>query len=87
MKFKSLFLIGLIIFMSTILFAQQDTSKLNRKRVFIVGSSLSAALGASYCYIQKSWWSDKHDTFHFDEGAEMVSVSNKHLTLPTKAKE
>ena len=76
MKFKSLFLIGLIIFISTTLFAQQDTSKLNRKRVFLVGSSLSAALGASYCYIQKSWWSEKQIPFHFDDGADLTYALN-----------
>ncbi len=76
MKFKSLFLIWLFVFLFQNIFAQNDSLKLNKKRVILVGSSLAAALGGSYWYIQKSWWSDKQVSFHFDDGMDLTYALN-----------
>ena len=76
MKLKSLFLIVIFVFTSTKIFAKKEASKLNRKRVLIVGSSLATAVGASYYYIEKSWWSEKQIPFHFDDGADLTYALN-----------
>ena len=76
MNFKSLFLVGFLLLLSQDIFSQKDTSKVNKKRVFIVGSSLGATLGASYWYIQNSWWSEKQIPFHFDNGADLTYALN-----------
>ena len=76
MKFKSLFLVGLSILIFQNISAQTDTLKINKKRVLVVSSSLGAALGGSYWYIQNSWWSDKQIPFHFDDGADLTYALN-----------
>ena len=76
MKFKSLFLACWFIVFFQNIFAQNDTLKLNKKRVFIVSSSLAGALGGSYWYVQHSWWSDKQISFHFDDGADLTYALN-----------
>ena len=76
MKLKSLFLLGGSIVLSQNIFGQSDSLKVNKKRVFIVGSSLAVALGGSYWYIQNSWWSDKQIPFHFDDGADLTYALN-----------
>ena len=85
MNFKSLFLVGSLLLLSQDIFSQKDTSKVNKKRVFIVGSSLGATLGGSYWYIQNSWWSEKQIPFHFDNGADLTYASNvdKALNIST----
>ena len=72
MNFKSLFLIGFLILFCINILAQNDSLKVNKKRVAIVSSSLCAALGGSYYYIQNSWWADKQTSFHFDDGADLT---------------
>ena len=76
MNFKSLFLIGFSIFFYKISHAQNESLKVNKKRVAIVSSSLCAALGGSYYYIQRSWWADKQIPFHFDDGADLTYALN-----------
>jgi len=76
MKFKSLFLIVIFIFSGRNVFSQNDSLKVNKKRVVIVGSSLAIALGGSYWYIQNSWWSEKQIPFHFDDGADLTYALN-----------
>ena len=76
MKFKSLFLIVIFIFSGRNIFSQNDSLKVNKKRVVIVGSSLAIALGGSYWYIQNSWWSEKQIPFHFDDGADLTYALN-----------
>lgn len=76
MKFKSLFVIGISFLLLQNLFAQNDSLRLNKKRVFIAGSSLAVALGGSYWYIQNSWWSEKQIPFHFDDGADLTYALN-----------
>lgn len=76
MNFKSLFLVGFLLLFSQEIFSQKDTSKVNKKRVFIVGSSVGATLGVSYWYIQNSWWSEKQIPFHFDNGADLTYALN-----------
>ena len=76
MNFKSLFLVGFLLLFSKEIFSQKDTSKVNKKRVFIVGSSVGATLGVSYWYIQNSWWSEKQIPFHFDNGADLTYALN-----------
>ena len=76
MKFKTLFLVVLCILFCQGILAQIDTIKVNKKRVFLVGSSLGVALGGSYWYIKNSWWSDKQIAFHFDNGADLTYALN-----------
>ena len=76
MKFKSLFLLVIFFVLSQNIFGQSDSLKLNKKRVFIVGSSLAGALGGSYLYVQNSWWSEKQEPFHFDDGADLTYALN-----------
>ena len=53
-----------------------DSTKVNKKRVFLVSSSLSLYFGASFYYVQNSWWSDKANEFHFDPGNDLVYALN-----------
>ena len=76
MKFKSLFFLVILFVLSQNIFGQSDSLKLNKKRVFIVGSSLAGALGGSYLYVQNSWWSEKQEPFHFDDGADLTYALN-----------
>ena len=76
MKFKSLFLIGILILFCQNIFGQDYSSKVNKKRVFIAGSSFAVALGASYLYIQDSWWAEQQIAFHFDNGADLTYALN-----------
>ncbi|MBC8474206.1 MAG: DUF2279 domain-containing protein [Cryomorphaceae bacterium] len=76
MKFKSLFLLVIFFVISQNIFGQSDSLKVNKKRVFIVGSSLAGALGGSYLYVQNSWWSEKQEPFHFDDGADLTYALN-----------
>ena len=76
MKFKSLFFLVIFFVLSQNIFGQSDSLKLNKKRVFIVGSSLAGALGGSYLYVQNSWWSEKQEPFHFDDGADLTYALN-----------
>ena len=76
MKFKSLFLIVIFIFSGRKVFSQNDSLKVNKKRVVVVGSSLVTALAGSYWYIQNSWWSEKQIPFHFDDGADLTYALN-----------
>ena len=76
MKFKSLFLVVLSALFCQEILAQIDTIKVNKKRILIAGSSLGAALGGSYWYIQNSWWSEKQTEFHFDNGTDLTYALN-----------
>ena len=76
MKFKSLFLVVLSALFCQEILAQIDTIKVNKKRFLIAGSSLGAALGGSYWYIQNSWWSEKQTEFYFDNGADLTYALN-----------
>ena len=76
MKFKSLFLLVIFFVLSQNIFGQSDSLKVNKKRIFIVGSSLAGALGGSYLYVQNSWWSEKQEPFHFDDGADLTYALN-----------
>ena len=76
MKFKSLFLLVIFFVSSQNIFGQSDSLKVNKKRIFIVGSSLAGALGGSYLYVQNSWWSEKQEPFHFDDGADLTYALN-----------
>ena len=76
MKFKSLFLSVFMVFSCQSTIAQNDTIRLNKNRVFIVGSTLSASLFGSYYYLQNSWWSESQIPFHFDQGADLKYALN-----------
>jgi len=76
MKFKSLFLLVVSLLLSQNIFGQNDSLKLNKKHFFLVGSSLAGAIGGSYWYIQKSWWSEKQIPFHFDDGSDLTYALN-----------
>lgn len=76
MNFKSLFLSLLVLSFSINIFGKSDTTKINSGRVLIVSSSLAAALGGSYLYVENAWWSDKQSTFSFDDGADLTYALN-----------
>ena len=57
-------------------YSQADTSRINKKRIFIVGGSLASATLGTYLYIQNAWWSEDQVSFHFDDGADMVYAKN-----------
>ncbi len=76
MKFKSLFLLVAVILLSQNIFSQNDSLTVNKKRVFIVGTSLALTFGASYYYIQNSWWAEKQTAFHFDNGSDLIYALN-----------
>ena len=76
MNFKSLFLVSLLLLFTKEIFSQIDTSKVNKNRVFIIGSSLGATLSGAYWHIQNSWWSEKQIPFHFDSGADLTYALN-----------
>lgn len=76
MNFKSLFLIGFLIIFYNYTLAQNESLKVNKKRVALVSSGLCAALGSSYYFIQSAWWADKQIPFHFDDGADLTYALN-----------
>ncbi len=76
MKIKSLFLIACFILVNQNIFAQNDSLILNKKRLFIAGTSIVGALGASYWHVQNSWWTDQKGSFHFDNGADLRYALN-----------
>ena len=76
MKFNSLFLVVFSIIFCNNIFGQHDSLRVNKNRVLIVGSSISAAIGASYLYVQNSWWSNTQVPFHFDDGADLTYALN-----------
>ena len=76
MNLKSLFILPFLVSFSLSLFAQQDTNKVNKGKIFLVSSSLGLALTGSYLYIEKSWWADKQIPFHFDDGMDLKYALN-----------
>jgi len=76
MKFKSLFLLVASLFLCQHIAAQNDSLRLNKKRVIIVGATLSSSLLLSYYYVQNSWWSEKQIPFHFDDGSDLRYALN-----------
>lgn len=76
MKIKILFLFTIHMLLFHPIFGQNDSLKVDKKRVFIAGSSLGLVLGGSYLYIQNSWWSDKKIPFHFDDGSDLTYALN-----------
>ena len=76
MKFKNLFLLLIAIVISQNLFGQNDSLRINKNRVFVVGGSLAIGLSASYWYVGNSWWSEKQIPFHFDDGADLTYALN-----------
>tara|TARA_B100000902_G_C27250963_1_gene885237 strand:- start:68 stop:976 length:909 start_codon:yes stop_codon:yes gene_type:complete len=83
MKFKVLFIFSLLIFINTrcnartLIDAEDDlVYALNKKRVILVSSSLALYFGASFYYVQNSWWSDISNDFHFDPGNDLVYALN-----------
>ena len=77
MKLKNLLFLYFIFFSSFYSYSRNnDSTKVNKKRVFLVSSSLSLYFGASFYYVQNSWWSDKANEFHFDLGNDLVYALN-----------
>ena len=76
MKFKILFLCIASMFLFQNIFALEDSVKVNKKRVFIAGSSIALAIAGSYWYIENSWWSDRRIPFHFDDGSDLIYALN-----------
>ena len=76
MKFKSLFLTLIIMFLARHFVAQTDSSIVNKKRVLIVGTSIAVSCAASYYYLQNTWWDEERNSFHFDHGADLTYALN-----------
>ena len=76
MKIRSLFVFFMLFVLSQNIFAQNDSLKVNKKRLYIAGGGLFAVVGASYWYVQKSWWSEQQRSFHFDDGADLTYALN-----------
>ena len=76
MKFRSLFLFAICFIFFQNVFSKSYAQKANKKRVFIVGSSLVLAVGTSYWYMNNSWWAEKQTTFHFDNGSDLTYALN-----------
>ena len=78
MKIKSLFLFFLFLLNVFFINAEQslDNDSIKKERIILVSSSLAVALGGSYLYIENSWWNEKQQSFHFDDGSDKVYALN-----------
>ncbi|MDG1427055.1 MAG: DUF2279 domain-containing protein [Flavobacteriales bacterium] len=76
MKKITLLLLSILIFLSNTILAQTDTNYINKKRFFLVSSSLASGLVASYLYVQNAWWSAEQIPFHFDDGSDLTYALN-----------
>ena len=77
MKNKNLLFVILIMFFFKYSNGQsKDSSRVNKNRVVLVSSSLGLYFGASFYYVQNSWWSDISNDFRFDPGNDLVYALN-----------
>ena len=76
MKFRSLFLFAMLVFVYQNISAKSYALNVNKKRFFIAGSSLVLAVGTTYWYMHNSWWADQKIPFHFDNGADLTYALN-----------
>ena len=77
MKIKSLLIFLLFIYINLSCQANTlDSNLVNKNRVILVSSSLAAYFGASFYYVQNTWWSDVSNDFHFDPGNDLVYALN-----------
>tara|TARA_Y100000994_G_scaffold247513_1_gene253056 strand:+ start:942 stop:1829 length:888 start_codon:yes stop_codon:yes gene_type:complete len=77
MKIKSLLIFLLFIYINLSCQAKTlDSNLVNKNRVVLVSSSLAAYFGASFYYVQNTWWSDVTNDFHFDPGNDLVYALN-----------
>lgn len=76
MKIKILFL--LFLFLGLFSEGKQvlKNDSIKKGRVILVSSSLLGALSSSYLYIENSWWNEKQQSFHFDNGSDKVYALN-----------
>ena len=76
MNFKRLFSLSLLVLFACSINAKPDSTKINKRRVLLVSSSLAAVLGGAYLYVENAWWSNKQIPFHFDDGADLTYALN-----------
>ncbi len=77
MKNKNLLLVILVMFFLKYSNGQsKDSIRVNKNRVVLVSSSLGLYFGASFYYVQNSWWSDMSNNFRFDPGNDLVYALN-----------
>ena len=77
MKNKNLLLVILFMFFLKYSSGQSiDSIRVNKKKVVLVSSSLGLYFGASFYYVQNSWWSDISNDFRFDPGNDLVYALN-----------
>ncbi len=76
MNFKRLFSLALLVLFTCTIKAKPDSTKIKKGRVLVVSSSLAAALGGSYLYVENAWWADKQTNFSFDDGADLTYALN-----------
>ena len=76
MKKITLLLLSMLILLSNTVLAQLDTNSINKKRFFLVSSSVVGGLAVSYLYVQNAWWSAEQIPFHFDDGSDFTYALN-----------
>ena len=80
MNFKSLLFIIFLLIAALNVKAEgllaNTSDSISKGRLIIISSSFGVVLFGSYYYIEKSWWSDKQTTFHFDNGADLTYALN-----------
>ena len=77
MNFRFLFFFIFSHFFSNIILSYNlDTNNVKKGRVFLVSSSMSLSLGASYIYVKNSWWNDDVRDFHFSKSNDFVYALN-----------
>lgn len=78
MKIKALFFATFLFVNSVSTDANNPfyADSIHKGRIVLVSSSLVAALGGSYYYVQNAWWNEKQIAFHFDDGSDKVYALN-----------
>lgn len=52
----------------------EKSHSFNKKRFALVAGSTTLALGASFIYVNNSWWADQSHGFHFDGGTGLNNL-------------
>ena len=76
MKHKNLFLILVFVVLAQSILAQHDSVKINKNRLLIAAGGVFGGIGASYWFVQKSWWKETQIDFLFVDGADLKYALN-----------
>ncbi|MFM7710545.1 MAG: hypothetical protein ACKO5C_06480 [Ferruginibacter sp.] len=55
-------------------FSLKSDETFNKKRFYAIAGSTTLALGGSYLYLKKTWWSEGKTSFHFDGGNRLIDM-------------